>query len=218
MKKIITAVIICMVAFCFLASCAKKTENIPLDQPESNQPALSEANSDAWSSGDSANSYIDILSSGKYYVKYRTVGELDGNTIESIMETATDGENVVAITNTENTTISTIIKGDTMYMVLNDNKQVFVSTGLEMNENAFPVGGFVFKSSGVADFFDVEHKYEEYTTDGGDVRFFFDDAQKLIGFENSSENWVEQREILEISNIVPEGIFDIPADYEVIEF
>lgn len=75
----------------------------------------------------------------------------------------------------------------------------------------------MFKGSGTGELFGTPCPYEEYGTDAGDVRFFFD-GNKLVGFESSAQGVTVQMEILEMSKNIPAGMFDVPDGYEVTEF
>lgn len=75
----------------------------------------------------------------------------------------------------------------------------------------------MFKGSGTGELFGTSLPYEEYNTDSGDVRFFFD-WKKLAGFESSFEGMTVQMEIMEMSKDIPSGMFDLPDGYEVTEY
>jgi hypothetical protein len=216
MKNFIAALLILMLALGLTAGCKDKEG----DGPSGQDPSVTEGGAvdTAWSSGDFAAADIDILTSGVYYVKYRTEEEFDGQKIESLIEIAVTGENYAAATTSLGLSMAIIFKDDSMYTVDHTNKTVTLyPPGIFFNEKPFPGGEYAFTSSGSAEFFGATKKYEEYSTDTGSVRFFFED-KNVIGFESGAEGAAEQREILEIEGEIPAGMFDIPTDYEMTDF
>jgi predicted small lipoprotein YifL len=218
MKKTIIILLTLLLTLGLLAGCGSKDDPGNASNPGQQPQTQGDANNAAWSRGDFAAAYINILTGSTSYIKYRSEVEYDGQKMEAFMEVATDGKNTAAITNMGSMGSSTvIIKDDTTYMVSHENKMILISSGaLDINQSEIPQGGYVFKDSGSAELFGVLLKYEEYTTDGGDVRFFFD-GDKLAGFESSAEGITVQMEVLELSDSIPAGMFDVPDDYEVID-
>ena len=218
MKKTIIILLLLMFAIVCAAGCGNKNGPAPVTQDPTNQDPTAIPENIAWSNGDAAAAYIGILTGNAYYIKYRNEEEFEGQKMEVFTETALTGNDVAAITTMGELSSAVIVKDGTLYMVDHANKSVLVSTsGLAINENTFPQGGYVFKESGSAEFFGVSQKYEEYSTDGVDVRFFFDDKD-LIGFERIAAEQSMQMEILEISSTIPPSIFEIPDNYELIDF
>ncbi|MCL1976009.1 MAG: hypothetical protein FWG61_07625 [Firmicutes bacterium] len=217
MKRKGIILLLLMFTLVMMSSCGDKSTPPNSDTTPTNQVSTVPDDT-AWSKGDAAATYINILTSDAYYIKYRSVVESEGQKMDVLTETALVGEDVAAITTMGELGSAVIVKGGTLYMVDHENKTVLVSSsGLALNESTFPVGEYSFKSSGSADFFGVAQKYEEYTTDAGIVRFFFD-GKKLIGFESGEGAKNMQLEVLELSRNIPKNIFDIPTDYEVIDF
>jgi hypothetical protein len=214
MKKNIAVLLILLLVLILTAGCGGQSQQDPSEQDPAAPPAEEDK---SWSSGDFAAADIDILTSDTYYIKFRTEAEFEGQTMESVIETAKNGTDVVAITTAMGMVSAVVLKEGAMYIVDHTTKTVLFSPhGMTVNKGAFPDGEYVFKGSGSAEFFGAVKKYEEYSVGEEDVRFFFEDSE-VIGFASGSEEETVQFEFLEISDTVPAGIFDIPEDYDVTE-
>jgi len=161
-----------------------------------------------------------MISGDSYYMKYRSSQEYEGEKADAILELAVNGDDIAMITDTQGVSMHMIFKENKVYMVNHEGKSVMVMpSDLSQNDGAdpFPKSEFVFKGAGTGELFGTPRPYEEYGTDAGDVRFYFD-GSKLAGFESSFEGMTVQMEILEISKDIPSGMFDIPDGYEVMEY
>lgn len=168
-----------------------------------------------------ADAYIDLLSGDTYYVKYRMGQEVEGEKMDTVVEMAVNSGDTAMITEMEGATTHMIFKENKMYMINHKDKTVMVMQAgpaqQQSGGGALPRSGFVFKGTGTGELFGTPRQYEEYGTDGGDVRFFFD-GKKLAGFEFSAEAVTVQMEILEMIKDIPSGMFDIPGGYEKMEY
>lgn len=197
------------------ASGQQQTPSVPSAPQESSGGAATDG-----MSGKLADAYIGMFSSGTYYMKYRTSQEIEGGKMDAVLEMAVNGGDSAMITETEGMSMHMIFKENKMYMVSHEEKTVMVMQANPSQQgggDTFPESGFVFKGDGTAELFGTPRPYEEYGTDSGDVRFFFDGG-KLAGFESSAEGMTVQMEILEMSENIPAGMFDIPDGYEVMEY
>jgi hypothetical protein len=162
--------------------------------------------------------YVDIMTSGTFFMKYRVNQEVSGTIIDASGEMAVDGENLAMVTEVMGMQITIIIKDGTSYMLDHTNK-----TALSMGSGALPTQQenempheFTYKGSGTGDLKGTTYPYEEYTTESGSIKFFFD-GTRLAGFEIVFGDHTIQYEVSEFSGTVPEGMFEIPADYTVTE-
>jgi cytochrome oxidase Cu insertion factor (SCO1/SenC/PrrC family) len=190
-------------------------------QPAENTPASGEEveESDVAGLADAgenlAAAYIDMLSGGAYYMKYRTETDMGNQKIEAITEMAINGVDMAIKTKVADIESIIIFKDDHTYMVDHTDKTVVVTQGgiFSLNESKLPKSGYVLKGSGSAEFFGAMKKYEDYSAATENVRFFFEGG-KLIGVESVQEGLATQMEILELSGKIPSGMFDIPEDYD----
>ena len=226
MKKTITVLLILILSLSLISACGggNRPQAPPVGQPAPEQStpqqsAPAQSAPEKAPGGQLAAAYIDILSAGKYYMKYHMEMDLGGQKMDAVMEVAKDGDNMAVITAMAGMGSSAIIiKDGKSYIVNHESKTV---TTIPVNaetqkQSAIPQTGFVFKGSGSAELFGVAHNYEEYGTDEGDMRFFFEGG-KLIGLETAAGGQKVQMEILEMSGAIPSGMMDIPADYTVTE-
>jgi hypothetical protein len=73
---------------------------------------------------------------------------------------------------------------------------------------------------GTAEMYGVVCVYEAYSSaEAEELRFFFDDQNKLVGIDVTSTDdvFTIKMEIMEWSTEIPDGAFDIPDGYEVKE-
>ena len=169
--------------------------------------------------GKLANAYIEMLSERDYYMKYRAQTEFENEKMGAVLEFAVKNGKTAMISDVEGTSMHMIEKQDGMYLVNHDQKTIMVmpSSPMQVEGNMLPYSGFVYKGSGISELFGVPRPYEEYGTDSGDIKFFFD-GSKLAGFEILVEGLTMQMEILEMSKNIPSGMFDVPDGYEKISF
>lgn len=165
--------------------------------------------------------YLDILGSGNYYMKYRMETAVEGEKISGTVEIAVRGDDSAQISDMMGMKIVMIFMGGKIYMVDHDSQTVMVmsasmagSTGVQSD---VPDIGLTYKGTGTATLFGISRVYEEYATDSAVVRYYFD-GSKLVGMETTVDSVSMQMEILELSNDIPAGMFDIPSGYEKIEF
>jgi len=196
--------------------------NAPVTPGETTPADIDEANT-----GDSAEiedlgeklaaAYIELLSGDTYYIKYRTETMIDSQKIESVTETAVAGEDLAIRANMDGQEGLIVFKDGDTQIVDYENRSVMVMAGgfSAMTDSMLPDSGYIFKGRGEAELFGIKRNYEDYATDGEDMRFFFD-GNKLIGFESTMAGISVQTEILEISNKIPPRMFDIPTDYDII--
>jgi len=171
-----------------------------------------------------ANRYLDLFANESYFIKFHVEYEdfVDENTKSKITEEyeiAVQSGNL-SIKSTGEDGESTMLIVDGKKHILNHQKKVYqVSVSTDEDRWMFPSGGYEFKESGTSELFGVSYMYEEYTTDIGIFRFFFD-GQKLVGIEafsekdKNQENDSMQMKILDWSMKVPIGTFDIPDGYK----
>jgi hypothetical protein len=193
----------------------------PVVQPEDNPLASDETediSNDPSSEIKLAVAYTDILNSGVYYMKYRNLMETADQINESTMEVAVNGNDRALIAMIGGNENIIIVKDEKVHVVDHNNKKIFVlPADVSTNKPVLPSSEYNYKSSGSVELFGVLRSYEDYTTEAGDIRFFFD-GDKLLGFESSFGDIRVKMEVLELSTIVPPGIFDLPEGYDIVEY
>lgn len=161
--------------------------------------------------------YAKMMNDGKYLMEVVTTTEVDGVAMRIEMTMAVDGDDVAITTVNGGVTSSMISKGDKLYVIDEASKTVLVmkqSVG-ELSEAAktSEVSGLNFTKSGQ----EGGLQYEEYTTDGGKILYYFEGANlKKIKYV-AEDGSVSEMEIIRMTKDIPAGTFEVPADYQLIE-
>jgi len=192
--------------------------------PSSSQESSQESSTNAGISGMSgrlADAYIGMFNSGSYYMKFRAMTEYDGEETAAVSEVALKGGDVAMIAEVEGMgTAHLVMRGGKTYIIDHESKTIMVlDMGNLMGDSmdTFTETDFEYKGTGTGELFGIRRTYEEYSTDAGDARFYFD-GSKLVGYEVVSDSVTSQMEILEMSTNIPSSMFEIPADYEELSF
>jgi uncharacterized lipoprotein YehR (DUF1307 family) len=156
--------------------------------------------------------YINVIKTKNYYIKYRM--NLDGEQSEIAMAVQNDNIAMESGTGEERTNI--IIKDGNTYMVNHNEATVLVTKNGEneatIEEPILAYEDLPFASEGTGDFLGKSCKFKEYDFNGDKVKYYYDD-DKVVGMEAVDDSGVYYIEILELSENVPESMFEIPSDY-----
>lgn len=208
---------------------SEESQSSPEEEASSEQEESSRRESSRESSGGAdvsgmggrlADTYIDLLNSDTYYMKFRIETAYDGERSGTVSELAVKGEDMAMIIEVEDGSTHMILKEGKTFIVDHENKSVMAwandGSTTAMEGVDFPESGMDYRGTGTAELFGVRRTYEEYSTpDAGDVRFFFD-GSKLVGYEFASEGLRMQMEILDMSDNIPSRMFEIPANYSML--
>ncbi|HHV64614.1 MAG TPA: hypothetical protein GXX46_06025 [Peptococcaceae bacterium] len=163
--------------------------------------------------------YTDMMQSGKYYMKYRVTVDVEGQKATAVIEAAVDGDDSAIISSIDGGKSHMIFKDDKTYLIDYESKSVLVmgsGTREDMDEAEIETDGLTYKGAGHGEFLGKNLLYEEYTTDTGTLKFYFD-GNKLVGMEVIEEGISQTMEILEMKADYPSDIFTIPADFTLEE-
>lgn len=179
------------------------------------------------SSGDSksellSKSYVDIMKSGKYFMHYKATVTADGQSMEADCTMAIDGEKISSSTVTNGVKAHMIIKDKELYMI-NDTDKTFFKFPVPEDNNSNPnvqnaekdkidMDGVTYVGKGKDTFKGKEYNYEEYKTNDGTIRYYFD-GNKLHAMVVKTGNDEMIMEILELSNKVDASTFEVPSGY-----
>jgi hypothetical protein len=215
MKKIMTILYATIFAAGILAGCSGNTTNNTANTTDSNGTSQTETKSDLLSS-----SYADIMKSGKYFMHYTTDTTVEGKTIKSETEMAVDGSNILMKTVSDGINTHMIIKDKTLY-VLNDTEKTYykmtiTDTGSGTTSSAkdekIDTSGITYVGKGKAEINGKMMDYEEYKTDKGTIRYYFDN-KKLYAIVIKSDEMETTMVIVELSDKVTAEMFEIPTGY-----
>jgi hypothetical protein len=163
-----------------------------------------------------ADKYINFLATKKFYISMDRYE--DGIKTGSIVA-AMDKDKYVAI-NIDGEKSTRIINISGVLYSCNDNDKKYIKSD-EKVEVTIPIGFFnnpIFIAEGTEKYNGEELKYEEYRRNEGTIsenivnRYYFKD-DKVVGITSNFDNKITDNRIIEISDKIPEGIFDIPSGY-----
>lgn len=191
--------------------------SVPASSEAQNKP--DQSNSGTEEMGDRlAKVYTDMMQSGKYYMKYRTTMEMDGKKEEAEMEIAVNGDDSAVISSMTFGKSHMVFKDEKSYLIDHQNQTVMVINaatmeGMEnMQEADIDTTGLTYKGNGTGDFLGKKLPYEEYSTESGTIKYYFD-GKKLVGMEVKDGEMTSLMEVLEMSSKYPTDMFTIPAGY-----
>ena len=172
---------------------------------------------------------INKVFSGEKYVMTIQGKEDMGNGEEDLTATiAAMGENMYMDVNTTKQHITAIYKDQTTYIISHDEKAYIKIKGKDeetFNENIVFITKEDLKSiesqeckKGKETIDGIEYEYEEFTNNNENTTeryYFINNDLKYIKTINEDEE--ELIKILKLSSEVDESLFNLPADYEVID-
>lgn len=227
MKRFNIFLALLMAGLLAFAGCSKKDANensggeTPSTETE-DQKDEGKAEGPAGAEGKLSAVFLDVMKSGKYTIKYKTLPG-PGSTAESFdMTLAKDGNMQAFTSNIGGEEQQTVMKDKKIYIIDHQNKMVSVMDDVSQNGTSgdalsptdIDYAAPVFADSGQAEFMGQMRDYEEYKDDKGGIRYYFD-GKDLIGMEMNNDGKVLQWQIEMFSGEVDKAMFDIPADYEV---
>jgi hypothetical protein len=159
--------------------------------------------------------YTDMMQSGKYYMKYRAVFEMQGQKEEAQMEVAVNGEDSAVKSSMSAGESHMVFKDNKSYLIDHSAKTIMVmeSAEIEDKDAGIDTDGLTYKDSGQEDFLGKTLPYEEYSIDDGSIKYFFD-GKKLAGMKVIAEEMTQILEVIEISDKCPAEMFSIPESYQ----
>ncbi|HEY5576611.1 MAG TPA: hypothetical protein VIK34_07840 [Clostridiaceae bacterium] len=215
MKKIMTILYATIFTSGILAGCSGNTTNNAANTTESNGTNQTETKSDLLSS-----SYADIMKNGKYFIHYNADTKVEEKTIKSETEMAVDGSSILMKTAADGINTRMLIKDKTLY-VFNDAKKTYYKmtisdtgsgTTSSVRDEKIDTSGITYAGKGKAELNGKEMDYEEYKTDKGTIRYYFDN-KKLYAIVIKSGDVETTMLIIELSNKVSADMFEIPTGY-----
>ncbi|MBP1743721.1 MAG: hypothetical protein H6Q58_699 [Firmicutes bacterium] len=215
MKKIMTILFSTIFAVGIFAGCSGGTTNDTEDTKDSGT-SQTETGSDLLSA-----SYADIMKTGKYLMHYTIKTTVEGKTNVTDVISAFDSNNKSYIFDTDSMKVHEIVKDKTVY-VLNDDAKTYYKividdtnssgTTASVEDQKIDTSGIVYVGKGKAELNGKMMDYEEYKTDQGTLRYYFDGG-KLYAIVFKSAEMESVMEIIELSDNVTADMFEIPAGY-----
>lgn len=210
-----------------MSSAATTTQSVSQSSEPASQsePKSESAAESSQPGGRLSDNYIETVTGDKYYMRFRSTTNLaeEELTAETAMAVADDK---TAIHSTTADTDATILMMDgNTYMIDHINQTVFTMPATDAGEEttipeieeateATTMDDLTYVGSGKEDGL----VYEEYRTESGTRIFNYFDGSELKKIKTIDEEFESVMEILELSEKVPADAFEIPADYQTLEF
>jgi hypothetical protein len=152
-----------------------------------------------------ATEFLRTLKSDQYMIKYRTTTVYNGESFEVETTYAVNGKSIAMSSGDR----GTIVKDDKVYMLDHTNKRILnwdvtKSNDLEkiVTEGLQYIGSS--ETGGVV--------CEEYATAETQLKLYFQ-GEKLVRIATAINKQDVVMDIVEVSNKVPESMFEVPSDY-----
>ncbi|MBR0599064.1 DUF4412 domain-containing protein [Sinanaerobacter chloroacetimidivorans] len=219
MKKILSCIFVAIFVLVMVTGCggggekAQPENGVSQQESDNQQAEESSKNVDTDSLGDKlASTYIAMMKDEKYLMKYKASLDMEGQQVEMEATVAVKGDDTAIISKGAGMESTMIFKDDTMYMVDHGAKSVLVMAQTDkVEDETINTEGITYVGSGK----EGGLTYEEYSTEDGTLKYYFD-GKKLVKITADIAGLTTTMEILEMSNQVPDSLFEIPAGYEKI--
>jgi hypothetical protein len=217
MKKTVTIILSCILLFGITACGGSGSGNNNNSTNDGNENSNNAGTENAGFNNDGAAAkYFNMFSGGTYHMKAKMVG----GGMESTMETYMKDDKWAALMAMEGNTGKMVSKDNKFYIINDDAKTVMISktTPSSGNSGGIETAGMTFTGSGTAMFNGKNLPYEEYSDGEGNKAQYFLDGDKLAGIRNINEEMTMDIIILVLDQDVPDSVFDIPGNYQKIEY
>ncbi|AET70813.1 hypothetical protein Desor_5438 [Desulfosporosinus orientis DSM 765] len=219
MRKLNSYLLIVLLLVLFTIGCRKSSQPAqsspsPSSQNNQSETSLETSPADSENLGAKLSTvYADMMRNNKYIMKYKMTSKFEGQSMEIEATVAVAGDNsaITSIANGMKTTI--ISKDDKTYMIDHSQKTILEMPQGHAEEDAqnneIETDGLTYMNSGVEDGL----TFEKYSTTDGFLKYYFD-GKKLVKIAFESQGQTMVMNIIEISNTVPDIMFELPANYE----
>lgn len=218
MKKILPCLIIVLFMLSMIAGCGGGNTTDDNNNAQSNQEEgvdVSKSESpDTKGMGELLSaSYVEMMKDDKYFMKYKTTTEFNGQKMDYVVTVASSGEKTAVISEGGGINSRIVATKDKSYMIDDQNKMVLVMPIEETAEDAaatFDTEGITYVGTGKEDGL----TYEEYTTVDSTIRYYFSGKELAKVSINTAGDTIVM-EIIEMKDDVDESVFDIPSNYQM---
>jgi hypothetical protein len=159
--------------------------------------------------------YFDVLSSGNYHLKSKMTAEGMDVAMEMYMK---DG-NWSMLSKVGEYTNKMILKDNKVHIIDDLSRTILITKATPANQDMkIDTKGMTLTGTGNAEFDGKNLPYEEYTNETGNKTHFFLNGDKLVGIRTFVDEKPIDLIILEMDENIPGDVFDIPDDYQKMEF
>jgi len=226
MKKLALYLLILLLALAMLPGCGGTSE-VPENSgtgseesiPDDGEAAESSGEPDLSGLGDKlAGAYFAMAEKGTYFMKSKMTVDMEGQSVAFDSSVAVSGDDMAVATAGDGMDSLIIFKDGKTYMVDHLTKTVTVMQGVDSQSQsqdlAFDTDGITFVDSGKEDGL----VYEEYSSPDGSTSKYYFSGKELVKIKMSySYGGTSEVEILEMTDKIPAGAFDLPSGYQQVE-
>ena len=157
--------------------------------------------------------FFKTFSEDNYHMKAKTTE----SGMDVIIETFIQGDRSATIMTRDSESSRVIQKDNKMYMVMDYAKLVIVTSGTPgVETRTLQIENSKFTGTGTEEFNGKNLPYDEFLGEEDIKARYFYDGDKLVGLRNVlPDSQTYDITILELDQIIPNGTFDIPSDYEI---
>ncbi|MCL2517234.1 MAG: zinc ribbon domain-containing protein [Oscillospiraceae bacterium] len=159
---------------------------------------------------------FDIMNGGTYHIKMRVLSGWD----ESVMEIYAKNGMTSMLMNVEDTDMRVVVKDGKSYIVMDDYEMVIVQDADSDGDTEYfgDTENMTYIGEGSGEFYGSIYSYDEYRDNDGLQYFYYVDGGELKGIRTVSDGDTVDVVILALDKTVPDYVFDIPSDYEILEY
>lgn len=187
---------------------------------------------------------IDIMNAKEFTMKMKMITTVDGQETESVITNAASGDKTYSLVESGKTIMNVIEKDDKSYVIMDESKTIIQSNRHQEEDEAeenITADNLVYDDlkyigKGKEEFLGKQRSYEEYSTEVGNVKYYFD-GKKLAGmkmdmdmssiFEDELEEGEDTEglvpeettikvEVLSFEKEADNSLFELPEDYQIV--
>jgi hypothetical protein len=176
--------------------------------------------------GDEVMDFINNMATGSFYFDFELYTDAESSGEEGYGSIAVDGDKIAMVVTAEESgvemTMGVIVKDGKTYLISVDDEYVLATEGSEFDLTEefvdLDFDGVVFEGRGEGEVNGVTLPYEEYSEDGSDtVRFYLSDGM-VYAIESYDGDITSTMIIENFTTDVDADYFEIPEDFEIIEY
>ena len=159
---------------------------------------------------------FEYLNDDTYHMKMNIIafGE------ENVVEIFVSNEMTATVVSFDGMDMRMVVKDGKSYTVADEEKTVYVTDADTDGDTEFlgDTDDMTYLGEGSGDFRGKTYKYDEYRDADGDLVFYYVDGGALKGIRTVVGGEETDIEIITLDKIIPESVFDIPSNYEVMKY
>jgi hypothetical protein len=182
----------------------KKIESVQKDQSKENEKTEASIPGDL--ENHLASDFIKTLKSGKYLIRYKTTTVYEGKSFEVETTYAVSGDSIAMVSADR----ATIVKDNKVYMLNHTDKTILSWAVDPASENLkrIDTDGIAYQGNSK----EGNLVCEEYTTALTHLKLYFS-GKELVRMATIINGLDVVMDIAEVSNEVPESLFEVPSEY-----